>query len=101
MQIKLKYIPPVLAVGAAAFAVAVAGGSTAAADTAPATVTVTPPTVTVTSAAAAPGPQDGQSCTTAASSTLCQKQGDAEINAAIPAPYPGPLTGYGPFFVAG
>jgi hypothetical protein len=51
--------------------------------------------------APAPGPADNQSCTSSATSTKCLKYGDAEINAAIPAPYPGPYSIYGPFYQGG
>jgi hypothetical protein len=57
-----------------------------------------PPTVTVTVMAPAPGPQDNQACTSSVSSTKCVKPGDAEINAGIPAPYPGPFGVYGPYW---
>ena len=58
----------------------------------------TPTTVTVTVQQPAPGPQDSQACTSSATSTKCLKNGDAEINAAIPAPYPGVYGLYGPFW---
>jgi len=61
----------------------------------PAPTTVT---TTVTTAAAAPGPQDNQSCTSGATATKCVKNGDAEINASIPAPYSGPYAMYGPYW---
>lgn len=98
MRIVLKYTPPVLAGAVAALAFALAPTSTADTDQtnqspAPSTVTTT-----VTTAAAAPGPQDGQSCTSSATAVKCVKGGDSEINAGIPAPYPGPFGIYGPFF---
>jgi hypothetical protein len=58
----------------------------------------TPVTTTVTVMAPAPGPQDNQACTTSVSATKCAKNGDAEINAAIPAPYGGVYSIYGPFW---
>ena len=59
----------------------------------------TPPTtVTVTVQQSAPGPQDSQACTSSSTATKCLKNGDAEINAAIPAPYPGVYGLYGPFW---
>jgi hypothetical protein len=58
----------------------------------------TPVTTTVTVMAPAPGPQDNQSCTSSVSATKCVKNGDAEINAAIPAPYGGVYAIYGPFW---
>jgi hypothetical protein len=51
--------------------------------------------------APAPGPADNQSCTSSATATKCLKNGDAEINAAIPAPYAGPYSIYGPFYQGG
>ena len=58
-------------------------------------------TTTVTVMAPAPGPQDNQSCTSSVSATKCVKNGNAEINAAIPAPYGGVYGIYGPFWAGG
>ena len=44
------------------------------------------------------GPPNPQTCASSASSTTCIKQGDAEINASIPAPYAGVYGTYGPFW---
>ena len=60
-----------------------------------------PVTTTVTVMAPPPGPQDNQSCTSSVSATKCVKNGDAEINAAIPAPYGGVYAIYGPFWAGG
>jgi hypothetical protein len=102
MRTRLKYITAMLAAGAAAVAAALAIGAApmATADRTPVPSQPAPTTVTttVTTAAAAPGPQDNQACTSSATSTKCQKLGDAEINAAIPAPYAGPYGIYGPFW---
>ncbi|MCW2650817.1 MAG: hypothetical protein JWR32_1793 [Mycobacterium sp.] len=93
MQSGLKHL--IFAAGAA---VAAFGATpTAAADPTPAPATPTV-TVTVTAPAPGPGPQDNQSCTSSLSSTKCVKNGDAEINAGIPAPYPGVFGIYGPFW---
>jgi hypothetical protein len=73
----LKFITPVLAAGAAA--VAISAPPAAGADT-------------------PQGPADQQTCVSSASSTICQKPGDAEINSSIPAPYPGVYGIYGPFW---
>ncbi len=72
-----KYLTVVFACGAAA--VAVAAAPAAAAD-------------------AQQGPPNPETCASSATSTKCLKQGDAEINAAIPAPYPGVYGIYGPFW---
>jgi len=80
-RIGLKFITPVLAAGAAA--VAVAAAPTAAADN------------------SQQGPADQRSCVSSVSSTVCEKPGDAEINSAIPAPYPGVFGIYGPFWAGG
>jgi hypothetical protein len=98
MRIGLKFIAPVLATGAAAAAVGTIWATPIAAGQ-PDQPTPTPVTVTVM--APAPGPADNQSCTSSATSTKCLKNGDAEINAAIPAPYPGPYSIYGPFYQGG
>jgi hypothetical protein len=58
----------------------------------------TPATTTVTVMAPAPGPQDNQACTASVAATKCVKNGDAEINAGIPAPFGGVYTAYGPFW---
>jgi hypothetical protein len=79
MRIGLKFITPALAAGAAAVAIAAAPTAGAAADT-------------------QQGPPNQQSCVSSASATICQKQGDAEINSSIPAPYPGVFGVYGPFW---
>lgn len=71
-----KYLTVVFACGAAA--VAVAAAPAAGADT--------------------QGPPNPDTCVSSVTSTKCLKQGDAEINASIPAPYPGVYGGYGPFF---
>jgi hypothetical protein len=91
MRSGLKLITPALVACAAAASIAAA--RPAAADKQP---TPAPPTVTVT--AAPSGPADNQSCTSSAASTKCWKPGDAEINATIPAPYPGPFGIYGPYW---
>jgi hypothetical protein len=97
MRIGLKFLAPMLATGAAAAAVgAICATPIAAGQPAP---SPTPTTVTVM--APAPGPQDSQSCTSGATSTKCIKNGDAEINASIPAPYAGPWSIYGPFYAGG
>ena len=94
MRISLECVAPVLAVLASGSAVAVlVGVPTALADP---NTTPAPPTVTVV--APAPGPQDNQGCTSSASATKCVSPGDAEVNAAIPAPYPGSYGSYGPFW---
>jgi hypothetical protein len=72
-----KYLTAIFAAGAAA--VAVAAAPAAAADT-------------------QQGPPNPQTCVSSATSTKCLKQGDAEINASIPAPYSGVYGGYGPFW---
>lgn len=76
MHISLKYSKAVLALGAAAVAIAAAPSATDNQQ----------------------GPPNPQTCTSSASATKCVKQGDAEINASIPAPYPGPFGVYGPFW---
>jgi hypothetical protein len=86
-------VAPVLAAGAA-MAVLV-GAPPVLADTQP---TPAPPTVTATVVAPAPGPRDNQACTSSVTATKCAKVGDAEVNAAIPAPSPGAYGIYGPFF---
>jgi hypothetical protein len=91
MGLQLKYITPVLAAGAAAAAIAAA--PTAVADNPP---PPPPPTVTVT--AAPPGPPNTQVCNPSVAATKCVKTGDAEINASIPAPYPGIYGIYGPYW---
>jgi hypothetical protein len=82
--------------GSCAAAAALAAAPVASADRQP--PPPAPPTVTVTVMAPAPGPQDNQACTSSVSSTKCVKPGDAEINAGIPAPYPGPFGVYGPYW---
>ena len=77
MRNGMKYFPAVLSMGAVA--VAIAAAPAAAAD-------------------AQQGPPNPQSCVSSASASKCFKQGDAEINATIPAPYPGPYSIYGPFW---
>jgi hypothetical protein len=99
MRIGLKFVAPMLATSAAAAAAVGAICATPIAAGQPAQPTPTPTTVTVM--APAPGPQDNQSCTSSATSTKCVKAGEAEINAAIPAPYPGPYSIYGPFYQGG
>ena len=74
-----KYLTAVFACGAAAVAVATAPA--AAAD-------------------AQQGPPNPETCASSATSSRCLKQGDAEINAAIPAPYPGVYGIYGPFWAS-
>src|ERR1700758_489350 len=96
MRIDLNFIAPMLATGAAA---AAAGAICATPIAAGQPAQPTPTTVTVM--APAPGPPDNQSCTSSATSTKCLKNGDAEINAAIPAPFPGPFSAYGPFYAGG
>jgi hypothetical protein len=98
MRISCKFIPPMLATGAAAAAVGAICAIPLAAGQ-PAAPTPTPTTVTVM--APASGPQDNQSCTSSAAATKCVKVGDAEINASIPAPYAGPYSIYGPFYQGG
>ena len=101
MRKTVKRIGPVLAAGAAGLAISTAVAAFSSAPmaagqpTEPTPVTVT---TTVLTAAPSPGPQDGMACTSSATSTKCQKHGDAEINAAIPAPYPGVYGLYGPFW---
>ena len=97
MRSGLTYLGRVL--GTCAATAALAAAPVAGADTKPAPPT--PTTVTVTVMAPAPGPQDNQSCTSSVSSTKCVKNGDAEINAGIPAPYPGPFGIYGPYWAGG
>ena len=89
MRSGLTYLIRVLGICAAA---ALAAAPAASAD--PRLSPPAPPTVT----APAPGPQDNQACTSSVSSTKCVKPGDAEINAGIPAPYPGPFGVYGPYW---
>jgi hypothetical protein len=103
MRIAVKRIGPVLAAGAAGLAISTAVAAFSSAPMAagqPSEPTPAPVTVTTTilTAAPTPGPQDGMSCTSSSTSTKCQKHGDAEINAAIPAPYPGVYGVYGPFW---
>jgi hypothetical protein len=98
MRIGLKFIASGLSTGAAAVAIGAICATPLAAGQ-PDQPTPTPATVTVM--APAPGPADNQSCTSSATSTKCLKNGDAEINAAIPAPYPGPYSIYGPFYQGG
>lgn len=100
MRIGLKFVMPVLAGAAAGVAFGLAPTPMSAADPTPSPA---PPTVTttVTTAAAAPGPQDAQACTSSSFATKCIKNGDAEINASIPAPYPGVFGVYGPFWGGG
>jgi hypothetical protein len=93
MRSGLTYLIRVLGICAAA---ALAAAPVASADPRP--PPPAPPTVTVTVTAPAPGPQDNQACTSSVSSTKCVKPGDAEINAGIPAPYPGPFGVYGPYW---
>jgi hypothetical protein len=93
MRSGLTYLIRVLGICAAA---ALAAAPAASAD--PRLPPPAPPTVTVTVMAPAPGPQDNQACTSSVSSTKCVKPGDAEINAGIPAPYPGPFGVYGPYW---
>jgi hypothetical protein len=99
MRSGLTYLIRVLGICAAAAALAAA--PVASADPQP--PPPAPPTVTVTVMAPAPGPQDkgpqdNQACTSSVSSIKCVKPGDAEINAGIPAPYPGPFGVYGPYW---
>lgn len=101
MRIGVKQITPVLAAAAAAAATAtavVAFSTAAPAAGQPSAPTPSPTPTTVTVMAPAPGPRDNQSCTSSVSATKCLKNGDAEINAAIPAPYPGVYGIYGPFW---
>jgi hypothetical protein len=86
-------VAPVLAAGAA-MAVLV-GAPTVLADTQP---TPAPPTVTATVVAPAPVPRDNQACTSSVTATKCAKAGDAEVNAAIPGPFGGVYSIYGPFW---
>lgn len=44
------------------------------------------------------GPSNAQTCVSSATGSKCFKQGDAEINASIPAPFPGVYGVYGPFW---
>ena len=74
-RIRIAYLTPVLASGAAAVPIAAAPA-----------------------AAAAGGGQEQQSCVTLGSSTKCQSPGDVEINSSIPAPPAGPWAVYGPFW---
>ncbi|HUO36896.1 MAG TPA: hypothetical protein VMU34_03180 [Mycobacterium sp.] len=104
MRIGLKHAA--FAAGCAAVMVGAAvAAPLAAADRTPAPIPAQPAPVTVTTtvltAAPAPGPQDNQSCTSGATATKCVKQGDAEINASIPAPFAGPWSIYGPFYAGG
>lgn len=46
-------------------------------------------------------PPNPQNCAPSATSTMCLRQGDAEINSSIPAPYSGPMGIYGPYWVKG
>lgn len=77
MHIGLKYVTAALASGVAVLVIAAAPAA---------------------SADNQQGPPNPQICTASATSTKCLKQGDAEINAAIPAPYPGVYGVYGPFW---
>jgi hypothetical protein len=72
MRIGIKYTTPVLVAGVAAIAIAAAPIAAASSN--------------------------HESCVTAATSTKCNKVGDAEINSSIPAPNPGPWAVYGPFW---
>jgi hypothetical protein len=94
MRSGLTYLIRVLGICAGAAALAAAPVASAQPQPPP----PAPPTVTVTVMAPAPGPQDSQACTSSVSSTKCVKPGDAEINAGIPAPYPGPFGVYGPYW---
>jgi hypothetical protein len=99
MRIAVKQIGPVLAAAAAGLAVCTAVAAFSSAPMAAGQPTEpTPVTTTVTVMAPPSGPPDGMSCTSSSTSTKCQKIGDAEINAAIPAPYPGVYGLYGPFW---
>ena len=98
MRLGLKFITPMLATGATAAAIGALCATPIAASQ-PDQPSPTPTTVTVV--APAPGPADNQSCTSSATATKCLKNGDAEINAAIPAPFPGPFSAYGPFYAGG
>jgi hypothetical protein len=77
MLSELKYLTPVIASGAVAVTIALA--PVAAADD-------------------QHGPPNPQTCVSSVTSTKCVKQGDAEINGSIPAPYPGVYSIYGPFW---
>jgi hypothetical protein len=72
MRIGLKYVTAGLAAGAAAVALAAAAPATAS--------------------------PNQETCVTSATTTKCQKVGNAEINSSIPAPNPGPFAVYGPFW---
>jgi hypothetical protein len=100
MRIGLKLVAPMLAMGAATAAVGVICATPVALGQ-PDQPSPEPTPTTVTVMAPAPGPQDSQSCTSSATATKCLKNGDAEINAAIPAPFPGPYSIYGPFYQGG
>jgi hypothetical protein len=100
MQLGLKFIAPMLATGATAAAIGALCVTPIAAGQ-PDQPSPTPTPTTVTVMAPAPGPADNQSCTSSATATKCLKNGDAEINAAIPAPFPGPWASYGPFYAGG
>jgi hypothetical protein len=76
MGIRVKYFVPLLAAGAAVATIA----------SAPAAV------------ADQQGPPNPQNCISSTTSTKCVKQGDAEINSSIPAPYPGVYSIYGPYW---
>jgi hypothetical protein len=71
MRIKLNYITPLLAAGAAAVAIAAAPAAAAA---------------------------EVQSCVNSGSSTVCQSPGNVQVNSSSPAPSAGPYAAYGPFF---
>jgi hypothetical protein len=100
MRLRLKFIAPMLATSAVTAAAVGAICATPIAVGQPNQPTQPTPT-TVTVMAPAPGPQDNQSCTSSATATKCTKNGDSEINAAIPAPFPGPYSIYGPFYQGG
>jgi hypothetical protein len=100
MHIRFKQITVLSAAAAAGIAVGtavVAFGEAGMAAGQPREPTPVTTTVTVM-APPAPAPQDNQSCTSSVSATKCVKNGDAEINAGIPAPYGGVYGIYGPFW---
>ena len=98
MRMGLKYVIPTMAVGVAtAFLVAPWAGADPDDASAPSPAP-TPAPVTVTVQAPAPSVADGQSCTSGATSSKCIKNGDAELNASMPAPYLGGQAAYGPFY---
>ena len=99
MHIRFKQITVFSAATAAAIAVCTAVvGFSASPTAAGQPQQPTPVTTTVTVMAPAPGPQDNQACTSSVAATKCVKNGDAEINAGIPAPFGGVYTAYGPFW---